>query len=329
MQLIINEYGTVIKRKENLFEIINKSKNKKEEFSADIIKQIVIASGASVSSKVIKLAMENNIDIVYINKFGTPYARIYPCKLGGTTLTRMKQATQYLSLKISDAIKKIIESKIKNQINLLKSLSKSRDIDFSESINSMSKQLNKLKLQSGTIDEIRQDLLGIEGFCSNQYFSCLSKILPFKERQHEAKDPFNVLLNYGYGILYSEVEKACIVAGLDPYLGFMHTDRYNKPSLVLDLIEQFRQPIVDRSVINLFARKQVKDSDFETSGNVFMLSQKGREKVIKEVLEMLSRRVNYKNKKLTWHAIILERARELVRLLLDEIDSYDSFSGGG
>ncbi len=97
MQLVIDKYGSVIKRKENVFQIVNK--DEKNEFSADIASQIIISSGASISSGVIKLAMEKDINIVYLNKLGTPYARIYPCKLYGTTLTRRKQATQYYSEK--------------------------------------------------------------------------------------------------------------------------------------------------------------------------------------------------------------------------------------
>lgn len=324
MQIIVNEYGSVIKKEENRFVVT--TKENKQEFSADNVKQILITAGTSISAGVIKLAMSKDIDIVYANKYGEPYARIYPCRLGGTTLTRRMQATKYLSIKVAEAIKNIAKSKIKNQINMLRSLAKTRNnVDFSDAVNSMNIQLEKFDNLSGNIDGTRQELLGIEGFCSNQYFSCLSTILPFKERQHEAKDPFNAMLNYGYGILYSEVEKSCIIAGLDPYLGFMHTDRYGKPSLVLDFIEQFRQPIVDRAVINLFARKQIEESDFESSGNVFMLSQKGREKIINEVLEIMNRKIKFRNKNLSWQAIITERAREFVRLLL-EGESYEEFS---
>ncbi|MBI2546944.1 MAG: CRISPR-associated endonuclease Cas1 [Candidatus Aenigmarchaeota archaeon] len=324
MQLVINEYGSVIKKEENRFIVV--TKDQKHEFSADDVKQILITAGASISANVIKLAMSKDIDIVYANKYGEPYARIYPCRLGGTTLTRRKQATQYLSTKISEAIKNIAKSKIKNQINMLKSLSKTREnVDFSEEIKSIEAQLENLETLVGNMDDIRQQLLGIEGFSSSQYFSCLSRILPFSERQHEAKDPFNAMLNYAYGIMYSEVEKSCIIAGLDPYLGFMHTDRYGKPSLVLDFIEQFRQPIADRAVINLFARKQIEDSDFESSGNVFMLSERGKEKLINEVMELLNRTIKYKNKNLPWKAVIMERAREFVRLLL-EGEYYGEFS---
>lgn len=325
MRLILNEYGTTIKRKENRFEISNTKNDTKEEFSADIVKQIIISSGSSISSNVIKLAMKNDIDIVYVNKFGTPYARIYPCKLGGTTLTRRKQATQYYSSKAFAMVKNMIKAKISNQINLLKILGKTRkDTDFSKEIKSIQDQLPKLENLEGKIDERREDLLGLEGYSSTQYWFCLSKILPFKERQHEAKDPFNAMLNYGYGVLYSEVEKACIVAGLDPYLGFLHTDRYGKPSMVLDMIEEFRQPIVDRAVITLFARKEVDDSDFESSGNVFMLSQKGKDKIIKTVMERLHSTTKYNGKRLSLQAVVLEEARQVVRSLLEDV-SFDGF----
>jgi CRISPR-associated protein Cas1 len=69
MQLIVDKYGSVIKRKENVFQIVNN--NEKKEFSADVVSQIIISSGASISSGVIKLAVEKDIDIVYLNKFGT------------------------------------------------------------------------------------------------------------------------------------------------------------------------------------------------------------------------------------------------------------------
>jgi len=84
--------------------------------------------------------------------------------------------------------------------------------------------------------------MGNEGMASLNYFDALGNIMPdawkFKGRSRDpAQDAFNCLLNYGYGILYSQVEKGCIIAGHDPYIGFLHTDNYNKKSFVFDLIE--------------------------------------------------------------------------------------------
>src|SRR3989344_3620569 len=129
MQIVIDKFGTFIGKTENRFQI--KTKEKKEEYSADIVTQILITSPCTISAGAVKLAMEKEIDIVYTNYFGTPYARIYPCKLGGTTLTRRRQATKYTSPEMARMVKSFVSAKIKNQIYMLKSLQKSREnVDF-------------------------------------------------------------------------------------------------------------------------------------------------------------------------------------------------------
>jgi CRISPR-associated protein Cas1 len=325
MQIVIDDYGTFIGKEGNRF-IIDRKENK-EEFSADNVDQIIISRASSLSTDAVKLAIENNIDIVYLDHFGMPIGRIYPCRLGGTTLTRRKQAEISKSEKSMNLVKLIVSAKIKNQICLLKSLRKTREnIDFSSEVKSLEDSLARIKaIKSNPNHETKDNIMGIEGSCSNQYFFCLSKILPFKERQHEAKDPFNAMLNYGYGILYSETEKSCILAGLDPYLGFLHSDRYGKPSMVLDIIEQFRQPIVDRAIITLFAQKQVTDSDTEISGNSLLLTKEGRKKVSETVLERLHAKINYNGKEMSFQSIMLEQARSIARYILQDGYRYKPF----
>jgi len=325
MELVINDFGTFIGKKENLFEI--KKKDSKEEYSADKVDRIKIISSASISSKAIELAVENNIDIVLTNYFGKPYARIYPCKLGGTTLTRRKQLEACSNKKSFVISKANVLGKIQNQLNLLKGLSKTRENLFAKEINLIKRLLQKIKPKEfNNIEGAREELLGFEGQAASIYFSCLAKIIPFEKREHEAKDIFNISLNYGYGILYSEIERACIVAGLDPYLGFMHTDRYNKPSLVLDLIEPFRQFIVDRAIINLFVQKQLNENDLEDFEGNKILKKESREKIVSAILERLNIELRYNSKKLQLKTIIQEKMRELVRFLLDEQETYESFA---
>lgn len=325
MQIVINEFGTFLGKKENLFEVKNEKKEIKEEFSADKVEQIKIVCSSSLSSSAIKLAIENNIDIVFLNYFGEPYARIYPCKLGGTTLTRKRQLETYFSEKGVLLVKELIFGKLQNQLTLIRNLSKTRENIFNEEIEKMKRNIEKFKkIKEKNIDEIREKFLGFEGYSSSLYFLCLSKILPFNKREHEAKDIFNISLNYGYGILYSEIERACIIAGLDPYLGFLHTDRYNKPSLVLDFIEQFRI-IVDRAIINLFVQKQMNEKDLEEFEGKIILTKEGREKIIKFVLERLNKKVSYGNKVLSCKEIIQEQTRNLARFILGEKENFEAF----
>ncbi len=324
MQLIIDEYGTFIGKEGERFKV--ESKEKEDEFSAHQTEQIIITKPSTVSSDAIKLAVENNIDIVYLDHFGMPYARIYPCKLGGTTLIRRRQAEMANEALAGDLVKSIIGAKMENQMLLLKSLEKTRkNVDFSEGMHLIKKSVSRLDDLSGKPIEMRDEMLGIEGSCSANYFACLSKILPFTERQHKAKDPFNAMLNYGYGILYSETEKACILAGLDPYLGFVHSDRYGKPSMVLDFIEQFRQPMVDRAIITLFVQKQASDSDIEAAGDEVMLTKEAKKKVAEAVLSRLHTELSYKGRKLSLQKIMLEKAREFAKCVVEGSADYKPF----
>lgn len=121
-------------------------------------------------------------------------------------------------------------------------------------------------LQGETLEEIRGSLQGLEGSAGKQYWEIISLLLPekyhFKERsKNPAQNEFNCLLNYAYGVLYQEVERACVIAGLDPYIGFVHTDNYNKPSLQFDLIENYRI-WADETVLGLFAKKGLIQKDW-------------------------------------------------------------------
>ncbi len=323
MQIVIDKFGTFIGKTENRFQI--KNKDKKEEYSADIVSQILITSPSTISAGAIKLAMEKEIDIVYTNYFGQPYARIYPCKLGGTTLTRRKQLEAYYSEKGQILVKNFIEGKTKNQLYFLKALNKERNNIFSEQIRELEKHKNDLVDLKGSVDEMRQGLLGLEGYFASKYFECLAKIIPFERRDRKSDDAFNIMLNYGYGILYNDIERSCIISGLDPYLGFLHTDRYGKPCMTLDLIEEFRQPIVDRAIVTLFSQKQIEEKHFEAIEDHIILSESGRKLVLEAVLGRLNKKIKFKNRKLTFKQVILEQARNVVRLLLDQNKNYVPF----
>lgn len=323
MKLIINEYGSYLSKKENRFVI--KTKEKEDEYSADKIEQIIISSPSSISEDAVRLAIEKNIDIVYISFTGKPFARIYPCTLGGTTLTRREQAKVYFNEKGIEIVKKLLEAKLKNQLWLIKKLNKTRSNIFLKQIGSLEENIKKFEeLILREIDKDRGTVLGYEGYSASVYFSCLKEIIPFKERDPKSEDIFNICLNYGYGILYSEVERACILSGLDPYLGFLHMDRYGKPSMVLDLVEEFR-PVIDRAIINLFVRKQISDADLERIGEGILLTKEGRTKIIGEVMRFLAKKLKFNGKKMKISRIMLEQAREIVRFILNQSEEIKIF----
>jgi CRISPR-associated protein Cas1 len=100
------------------------------------------------------------------------------------------------------------------------------------------------------------------------------------------------MLNYSYGVLYSLVEKSCIIAGLDPFLGFLHTDNYAKKSLVFDLIEPFRI-LADRTTLLLFTGRRVQNNFFELVPGGVALSADGRAALLTSFNERLDKAVRY------------------------------------
>ena len=84
----------------------------------------------------------------------------------------------------------------------------------------------------------------------------------------------NSLLNYVYAVVESEIWKSIYLTGLDPYCGFLHSERYGMASLVFNLIEEFRQQIVDKTILSIVNMNQVDTDDFEDKGNIMLMNDK-------------------------------------------------------
>jgi len=317
MQLIVDDYGAYIGQKENLFEIRRKD-GETEEYSADKIEQIVIVKNSAISTKAVLLAVRNNIDIVFIGKYGMPEGRLFPATLGGANLVRRKQLEAGANGLGQIIALKLVWAKLKNEEFFLKSLHKSRQepilLEKAREVAQFAERVREMRARQFDMNQ----LFGYEGMGANHYFSGLAAVIPLKKRDQEGKDEPNAILNYGYGILYGEIERCCLFAGLDPYLGFLHTDRYGKPSLVLDLIEEFRPVIVDRALVTLYVQKQIQQSDFEYGGEKVFLSKEGRRKVIEAVMERLHTEITSDGRRMELCAIMQEQARRISSFVKDE-----------
>ena len=119
-------------------------------------------------------------------------------------------------------------------------------------------------------------IMGIEGFCSNIYFRSFGKMVkcdkPFTKRNRRPpRDPVNIVLSLGYTLLTREVESALETESLETYLGFLHGIRYGRRSLALDIVEEFRQPVIDRLTLKLFNKRILTLDHFEPGDNGLLL----------------------------------------------------------
>lgn len=301
MELILTTYGTYLHRQGEMFVV--KVKEQKQEVSSRKVRSILITTGASLSTDAIQLAMEKNIDIIFLDAVGEPYGRVWHGRPGSTTAIRREQ------LRMADTEKGMrlalgwLLRKIDHQIDFLREARQRRSrlsAELTEKINSLLELRQSLNGLSGDLDTVRGSIMGFEGRAGRTYWEAINLLLPenfqFAARsRNPAQDEFNCLLNYSYGVLYSVVERACILAGLDPYVGFIHTDHYQKKSLVFDLIECYRV-WADETVVGLFAARKVKQDLFDRLKNGFTLNKEGKKVLMEQFGAYLDEGIRYRNR---------------------------------
>lgn len=286
MQIHLNTRGTYLHIKDQLFEIRKKENGlvEKHHIAAHKVKSIWIGEGIALSSEAVKMAIKNNIDIVFLEYNGHPLGRIWHSKLGSTSLIRKKQLEASLGKISVHYIKNWLGQKVENQFLFIQSLRKHRQQHHAyldEKMMHIQALLTSIQtVEANNVDQIAEQLRGWEGTAGRLYFSTLSFVLPpqyqFQGRStRPAQDSFNAFLNYAYGVLYSRVEKVLILAGLDPYLGFLHRDDYNYKSMVYDFIEPYRI-YADKVVFQLFSAKKVKQSHTDQIANGLRLNKEGK-----------------------------------------------------
>jgi CRISPR-associated protein Cas1 len=320
---VINTYGSYLRKNGDCFLV--KNEDKVFEISVKKVESIMITTSAFLSTDALKFAIENNIDVIFLDEFGDPYGRVWHSKLGSTVLIRRKQLEISATESGLDLAKTWIIKKIENQTEFLERLRRPREDKaekLEESITGLKEIRQKIASLTGTIDERRGTVMAFEGAAGRAYFDALSYIMPdrFKfdgRSRNPAKDEFNALLNYGYGVLYSLVEKACIIAGLDPFIGFLHTDNYNKKSLVFDLIEMFRI-FAEEPVVYLFSGRKVKVEHFDEIKGGFTLNKEGKALLIESINKTLDETMRYKGRNIQKKNIIQFECHSIANGLIKE-----------
>lgn len=298
------------------------------------LKSVHITSrGVSISAGAIEACCERGIPIIFISNQGNSYASLYASGLTGTVLTRRAQLLAYYNEKGRGFALEIAMAKIHNQATNLKYLAKTRKESDPQMYQELHLRAGEVmdwiahldRVNGSAVDEIRNEVLAAEGNAARRYWSAIAALMPeyydWPGREGRgANDPLNSLLNYGYGILYGQIERAVILSGLDPYAGFLHADRPGKPSLVLDLIEEFRQVGIDRVVFGLANREFNVVQDDRG-----LLEPETRRSLAEKILKHLDATVRYEGKRYPLAFVIQSQARHLATYLRGDRASYTAF----
>lgn len=295
------------------------------------LQSVTLASfGVSISADALAACCERGIPVYFLDGSGDPYAAVHSAGLGGTILTRRAQLEAYNDGRGVEIARGMAEAKINNQAATLKYVAKSRkesDPELHEQLRLAATEVVEhtvrlAKIEADSWEDFREQLMAAEANAAVRYWHALRDVIPEEygwtaRTTRGATDPVNSLLNYGYGILYHHVQRAIVLAGLDPYAGFIHADRPGKPSLVLDLIEEFRSVGVDRLVVGLVNRHF--GVEMTEQGR---LADDVRRHFAEKVLEHLKATVRYEGKRFPIDTVIQMQARRLAAYLRGESEAY-------
>ena len=320
--IVVSGFGSKVLRENELIKIITKD-GEQIQVSPREVEQVIIAGESSITSGVIRLLLKNGVDLVFVEHGPTNFfARVVRSDYNMITELWRKQIMMNVDRRMTIA-KEIMDCAIYNKLRILQSLAKNRGVDF----NRETEYLNKRRAVLRGIKS-NEALMGVEGDATKTYFSALRKIIPeelgFEKRErHPPHDPMNSMLSYGYTVLKSRVEYALMRAGLNPYEGILHVAYRNRPALSFDLMEEFRQPIVDRVVITQITQKQVQEEEFERREDMCYMSEDVKMKFLDALYHQFEDEYTFQGERLEFLDIIFEQAK----LLAKAIGSNERFEG--
>jgi len=339
MKIFLDDFGIFLGRKRNRF-IVKKKAEKSEILANDVDSIICCSQGVAFSASALNLAIKHNIQVVFAKYGGWPYAVLMPTSISGSVRARREQFLAYNDERGFLLAKGFVVGKLLNQANFLRLLAKNRkptDPVLADRLyragRTVSETVSKVDgISVDVIDTNRQILMNLEAEGAKVYWDAIKQILPtelaFSGRETRgARDPFNAMLNFGYQtMLFPEVWKAVSYAGLDPYAGFLHADRPGKPSLVLDLMEEFRQQLVDRTIVGLISKGVIKPEAVivEDGLDGRVLSREVVKTLLDGSQERLDVEVTFAGQRAPIKSFIYRQARGIVRFLLGE-DKYMPF----
>ncbi|MCL5997403.1 MAG: CRISPR-associated endonuclease Cas1 [Chloroflexi bacterium] len=340
--LIVEGYGAYVTKHSERLVVMKKNETVVQAPLLHLEGVLIASSGVSISAEAVRECAERGIPIHFVSGTGEAYASLYSAGLTGTVQTRRAQLEAFRDRRGLFAVLAFAGGKIGSQANLLKYMAKYRKdtaptlydvlrvragevLDHQVELDELAHRPEIAGGEKVTIDDWRFQLLSIEGRAAQAYWGAVKQVLPDEcgwpgREGRGATDPVNVALNYGYGILYGQVERALVLAGLDPYAGFLHVDRPGKPSLTLDFIEEFRQAVVDRTIFGLVNKGTQIDQDEQKR-----LAHETRRMLAEKVLDRLESAEPYEQKRLPLRAIIQSQARHLATFLRGERPAYEPF----
>lgn len=295
------------------------------------ISEVVLFGNINLTTPAIQTLLNQNIPVTFLSTRGHCFGRLVGVHSPHVPLRK----AQYRCCDMPDfclaMAKGIVTAKVRHQRVILQRIyQRAARADLNSPADKM-KDVEKLIQAREKITSLR----GVEGKAAAMYFQAFREMLDpgwaFNRRQyHPSPDPINAMLSFGYTLLTEAAVSAVRTVGMDPYAGFLHETVYNRPSLALDLVEEFR-PVIDGMILWLVKTEQVTPQDFKMEEGAAQQTQcRMNEGARRNFLRAYEDRMQKKHthpasgNALTLRACLLEQARQIRTRVETEQPGYDS-----
>lgn len=311
------------------------------------VDEVVVLGEITMTASAIHLLLERDIEITFLGRYGQFKGRLSP-PFSRNAVLRLAQYRAHQDMpKRCELARRFVMGKLINQRTLLQRHQRRQaDAQMKQAAEQMTTLLHRLAALSlqqipvthrlaGGDNPIAgtplETVLGLEGAGSAAYFNCFGKLLahpgqwPFSGRvKRPPTDPVNALLSFGYSLLTNKIASVVQLVGFDHFVGYLHSSFYGRPSLALDLLEEFRPVIVDSLVLGMLNRRMLTPQDFVVEVGAYRLKEEKRNVFFTKFEERLSEEVHHPlfGYTTTYRRCLELQARLLAKYLTGEIDAY-------
>jgi len=289
---------------------------------------VSLFGNAHISSQAMRAILARDVPLFYLSYGGwlNGYARsVNDHSLDLRVVQHQVVANDARSLEFARAF---VLGKVKNQRTMIRRAHGAANAKAA--LQALSLLLHRIE-RAGAADE----LLGFEGAAARHYFESFAEMLNVGtgfevhgRSRRPPTDPVNALLSFGYAMLAKETLAAVIAVGFEPGLGFYHRIRPGRPSLALDLMEEFRPLIVDSTVLTLINTREIRASHFDRRGRAIVLTKDGRRIIIAAIERRLRSSISHPTFGYTvsYRRALHVQARLLARAIQGDIPAYPPFT---
>ena len=323
--LYITQQGAMLHKSGNQI-IVKKDDDVLQEIPIVHLDEVVIFGNGHITTPTMGYLLGKNIPVSFLSSQGKYKGKLQPPYAKDTRIRQGQYAVASDPPQCLEFAKCFVRGKITNAVRFCQR-QRAENATVQSAVAAMRKPLTQLENAQNL-----EALLGYEGTGAAAYYRAFRQFLRpewhFKTREFRPPpDPINAMLSLGYTLLHNHVYAFTNVVGLDPYCGYFHQPKHGHAALASDLMEEFRQIIVDGYVLSLVNNNRVKTENFEQTDKGIRFTKEALDRFLTGYYGRMQRTFQHptRNEKTTYLRCIELQVRHLARVIIGEDPTYKPF----